>query len=112
MFSPESDAAFTRLLSEPLAGENASATAKLKSRVYSALVREQQKTGPLMSLQGSHAAGHALCVFEKLVQIAPVGEPVKSPFFCSVCHARLLAENMEHAPIDWPGCPYAQFQRH
>ncbi len=112
MSSPELDAAFTRLLSESLAGEDAPATAKLKSRVYSALVREQRQSGPLMSLDGSHAAGHALCVFEKLVQIAPVGETAKSPFFCRICHARLLAENMEHAPIYWIGCPYAQFQRH
>ncbi len=111
MSNPEWDAAFTRLLHEA-GDEERAASARLKSRLYSALVRQQQKTGPLMSLEGTHAAGHALCVFEKLVQIAPLGEAAKSPFFCSVCHARVLAENMKQAPIYWPGCPYAEFQRH
>jgi hypothetical protein len=110
MSSPDWDATFTQWLAEAEAGESGRAAATLKSRLYSALVREQQKTGPLLSLEQSHAAGHALCIFEKLVQIAPVGESAKSPFFCSVCHARVLAESLEHAPIYWPGCPYVRFQ--
>jgi hypothetical protein len=27
-----------------------------------------------------------------------------------VCHARVLAERLEHAPIYWPHCPYVRFQ--
>ena len=87
------------------------APARLKARLYSALVREQQSSGPLQDLDATFAAGHQLCVFEKLVQIAPVGERVKQPFYCRVCHARLLAEKMENAPIFWAHCPYAEFQK-
>jgi hypothetical protein len=49
-------------------------------------------------------------VFEKLVQIAPLGEKAKSPFFCRVCHARALAESFENPPIFWPHCPYVAFK--
>lgn len=87
------------------------APSRLKSRVYSALVRAQQETGALQSLAHSEAAGHGLCVFEKLVQIAPIGEKAKAPFICWTCHARILAEYMENAPIYWPNCPYTVFQK-
>jgi len=87
------------------------ASSRVKARLYSALVRTQQETGALPSLTQSEAAGHGLCVFEKLVQIAPIREMAKTPFFCSVCHARILAEHIEHAPIYWPNCPYAAFQK-
>jgi hypothetical protein len=87
------------------------APSRLKSRLYSALVRAQQKTGALQSLTQSEAAGHGLCIFEKLVQIAPIGERAKTPFICWTCHARVLAEHMESAPIYWPNCPYAAFQK-
>lgn len=85
--------------------------ARVKSRIYSALICEQQETGPLQSLRETRAAGRGLCVFEELVQIAPVGEKAKSPFFCWACHARLLAENLENAPIFWANCPYVAFQK-
>jgi hypothetical protein len=49
-------------------------------------------------------------VFEDLVQIAPVGESLKSRNPCRVCHARVLGENVEDAPIWWPHCPYVRFQ--
>ena len=111
MSSLDWDATFTRLFAETEPSESTLAPARLKSRVYTALVRDQQRTGPLMSLEQSHAKGHSLCIFEKLVQIAPLGEGAKSPFFCFACHARVLAENMKDAPIYWPGCPYVQFQR-
>lgn len=88
-----------------------SAPSSLKARLYSALVRKQQESGPLASLDSSVAAGHALCVFEKLVHIAPVGERAKSPFFCEVCHARVMAESFDHPPIFWPGCPYVDFRK-
>jgi hypothetical protein len=87
------------------------APSRLKARLYSALVRKQQETGPLMSLEETQRAGHGLCVFEKLVQIAPVSEAAKSPFFCTACHARILAENFESAPIFWSCCPYVGFQK-
>ncbi len=86
------------------------APSRVKARLYSAIIRDQQETGPLQSLSETHAAGHGLCIFESLVQIAPVGEKAKSPFFCWTCHARLLAENVENAPIFWAHCPYVSFQ--
>lgn len=87
------------------------APSRVKARIYSALIREQQETGPLQSLSETQAAGRGLCIFEQLVQIAPVGEKAKSPFFCWTCHARILAENLEKAPIFWGHCPYVAFQK-
>jgi hypothetical protein len=86
------------------------APSRLKSRIYSALVQRQRQDGPLLSLSEVKAGGRKLCVFEVLVQIAPVGEPAKQPNLCRICHARVLAETIENAPVYWPGCPYAQFQ--
>ena len=87
------------------------APADLKARLYSALVRQQAQTGPLMSLPETKARGHRLCIFEHLVRIAPVSERAKSLNICRVCHARLLAEHMENAPIYWSGCPYVEFKK-
>ncbi len=87
------------------------APARLKARVYSALVLRQAETGPLMSLTETNARGHKLCVFEELVRIAPLGERAKSLNICRVCHARLLAEHIEHAPIYWNGCAYVQLKK-
>ena len=86
------------------------APSSLKARLYSALVRKQQESGPLASLDATVASGHEICVFEKLVQIAPLAENVKSPFFCQVCHARVLAERFDRPPIFWPHCPYVEFR--
>ena len=69
--------------------------ARLLSRAYSALVRAQEESGPLLDVTATKQAGHPLCVFEELVQILPAGRPVKQMFYCRVCHARLLAENMD-----------------
>jgi hypothetical protein len=100
---------FTKLLSGiPKTGRNAPSS--LKSRLYSALVQEQQKSGPLASLDQTVAAGYHLCVFEKLVQIMPVGQQAKSHFFCKVCHARVLGEAVDNAPIYWRDCPYVAFK--
>ena len=100
---------FAALLSQATpTGERAPSS--LKGRLYSALIRKQQESGPLASLQQSVLSGRHLCVFEKLVQIAPVSEQAKSPFFCGVCHARVLAEHFDNAPIFWPGCPYVKFK--
>ena len=108
---PESnfDMQFSALLSEAGPYEER-APSSLKARLYSALVRKQQESGPLASLQATALAGHPICVFEKLVQIAPVSEKAKSPFFCQVCHARVLSEHFDNAPIFWPGCPYVKFK--
>jgi hypothetical protein len=85
--------------------------AALKARLYTAMVGEQQTNGPLASLDASISAGRGICVFEKLVQIAPLNEKAKSPFFCRTCHARILAERMDRPPIFWPNCPYSEFKK-
>ena len=84
--------------------------ARLKSRIYTALVRAQQADGPLESLSRTKSAGRRLCVFEELVNIAPVTASLKSRFPCAVCHARILAETLEHPPVWWPHCPYVKFR--
>jgi len=104
-----SDEEFFQFVAEP--DESASAPSTLKARIYSALSNRQRDTGPLMSLSDVHARGSELCVFEELVRIAPVGERAKSFNYCSVCHARILGERIENAPIFWDGCPYVQFKR-
>ena len=90
--------------------ESSAAPAHLKARVYSALMQLQAKTGPLLSLTENSARGQKLCVFEKLVLISPVGESAKSLNICRVCHARVLAEHFENAPIYWSGCPYVELK--
>lgn len=84
---------------------------RLQARIYSALIAEQQSTGPLRSLPDTKASGNGLCVFEELVRIAPVPAPQKQAFICWRCHARVLAENLEQAPIWWPHCPYSAIQK-
>ena len=105
------DEEFFRMLpAPPETAHEECASSRLRARIYSALIREQQQTGPLRNLSETEEAGHGLCIFEKLVQIAPVGERAKSPFFCWACHARVVAENVENAPIFWTHCPYVVFQ--
>jgi len=87
------------------------APARLKARIYSALVNRQSETGPLLSLAATKAAGRGLCVFEQAIASLPVGERIGSMNPCRVCHARVLAERLDHAPIFWPHCPYAGFHR-
>ncbi|MCI0352361.1 MAG: hypothetical protein L0Z53_23325 [Acidobacteriales bacterium] len=86
------------------------APARLKSRTYTALIRAQQQAGALLDLTATKEHGGHLCVFEQLVQIAPIGQKIQSKFICHSCHARALAEAFEHAPIYWRGCPYVRFQ--
>jgi hypothetical protein len=99
-----------RIADEVELTESQAAPARLKAKVYSSLLLRQAETGPLMSLPETNARGHALCVFEELVRIAPVGEKAKSRNICRVCHARVLAECMENAPIYWSGCPYVELK--
>ena len=110
MTNPEEEREFSDLFSRPVELRSERAPSSLKSRLYSALVREQQNSGPLASLDQTVSAGYGVCVFEKLVQIAPIGEGAKSRFFCQVCHARVLAEAFDNAPIYWPHCPYVAFK--
>jgi hypothetical protein len=87
------------------------APSRLKAKIYSSLIRQQEKSGPLMDLKETKKSGSRLCVFEELVRISPVGGKVKSFNYCRVCHARILAEKLEKAPIYWGGCPYVDFQK-
>jgi len=83
--------------------------ARLKSRIYSALVARMGDTGPLLDLPATKSAGGHLCVFENALALLPLGADLQSLNPCRVCHARVLGERMEHAPIFWPGCPYSEF---
>jgi hypothetical protein len=87
------------------------APARLRATIYTALVNDLSRTGPLLSLAATKAAGGRLCVFEEAVASLPVGERIGSMNPCRVCHARVLAERVDHAPIFWPHCPYAGFHR-
>ena len=96
---------------EPLlASESQRAPARLKSKIYSRLMQHLAATGPLRSLPETKASGADLCVFEELVRITPVGETAKALNCCRICHARVLGELIESAPIYWPHCPYVRFQ--
>jgi hypothetical protein len=109
MPSPETDRQWQILLADDEESWRP-APSSLKARLYSAVIRQQQANGPLASLDVSVADGHDVCVFEKLVQIAPVSGAAKSPFFCTACHARVLAELLDNPPIFWAHCPYVQFK--
>ena len=106
----DDEAEFEALANATVSPGEERAPSRLKSRVYSALVRRQAAHGPLLGLRGCKSAGRDLCVFEELVRIAPVGERLDSLNYCRVCHARVLAERYENAPIWWAGCPYVRFQ--
>jgi len=107
----ENDRAFERLasLSDAQRPRPDRAPAKLKSRIYSALVNELALSGPLASLNESKADGRRLCVFEHAVALLPIGEDAKRRNPCRICHARVCGERMDHAPIFWPACPYCDF---
>ena len=87
------------------------APARLKSRVYSALMQRAAADGELRSFPDTKAEGRGLCVFEELMRVAPVGKKMKKVNICRVCHARVLAEALENPPIYWGNCPYAQFKK-
>jgi hypothetical protein len=87
------------------------ASSRLKSRILTDLVRLEQAEGPLRILSDSQSAGESLCIFEKAVAILP-SDNLQSRNPCEVCHARLLGERVENAPIFWPGCPYSRFCGH
>jgi len=99
-----------KLLSQAMdAAAPVRASTRLKSRIYSALMREEAATGPIRSLAETKAEGRDLCIFEQLIRIAPVGESVRQFNYCRICHARILGEHLENPPLYWNGCPYAEF---
>jgi hypothetical protein len=85
------------------------APAHLKSTVYSSLVTCMAQSGPLLDLKDVKAGGGHLCVFEQAIALLPAGASVGSTNPCRICHARVLGERLQHAPIFWPGCPYSEF---
>jgi hypothetical protein len=85
------------------------APARLKSKIYSALLARMAESGSLLDLTDTKDAGARLCVFEHALTMLPVGTEIRSMNPCRICHARVLGERMEHAPIFWRGCPYSEF---
>jgi hypothetical protein len=83
----------------------------LKSHLYSRLIGLAEEEGPLAGLVESKQSGFGLCVFEEIVRITPTPEAAQQYQYCKICHARVLGEKMENAPIFWPNCPYSEFQR-
>jgi len=108
----EDDELFSRLAQETEAEPAAErVSSRLKSRTYSALIRRQEESGPLLNIVETRRAGHGLCVFEALWSHMPLGTSAKCFNCCSICHARLLGENFEPAPIYWGNCPYVAFKK-
>jgi hypothetical protein len=101
---------FESLAGTELGEHAAPAPARLKAKIYSVLTHRQAESGPLASLSSTKASDRGLCVFEQLVEISPLPERAKCLNYCSVCHARILAEKIENAPIYWSHCPYVRFQ--
>jgi hypothetical protein len=100
---------FERLADASAQPSSERSPAALKSRIYSALVQRMAETGALLDLRRTKASGGHLCVFEQAVAALPVGTDVRSMNPCRICHARVLGERLQHAPIFWPGCPYSEF---
>jgi hypothetical protein len=46
---------------------------------------------------------------EHALTILPIGAGVGSMNPCRICHARVLGDHLQHAPIFSPGCPYSEF---
>jgi len=109
---PQQSDRLTEILATALdegAGERA--PARLKARLYSALLRRQQESGPLLHLGETHQQGYGLCVFEDLWRrLTPEGS-AQCLNCCRLCHARALGEGMEEPPIYWKNCPYVAFGR-
>ena len=87
------------------------ASSRLKSKILSKLIDLEQQEGPLRILSESRDQGEHLCVFEHAVALLP-SDDLQSRNPCAVCHARVLGERVENAPIFWPGCAYSRFCGH
>ncbi len=83
-----------------------SAPAALRSRIYSAVIREAQKRSPLRPLTASMQSGYTICTWENLIRRLPGGETKNH---CTLCPARKLAEASDSLSIPWSGCPYREF---
>jgi len=104
----------TEDLLEQIADENARgggdrAPARLKARIYSTLINRLAETGPLLGLAATRTGGAGVCVFEHAWTTLPLSERLDAVNLCRVCHARILGERVNRAPIFWPHCPYAAF---
>jgi hypothetical protein len=84
------------------------APARLKSKIYSTLLNGMADEGPLLDLKDTNTCGR-LCVFEHILTAVPRATGISTKNPCRICHARVLGERMDHAPIFWPGCPYSEF---
>jgi hypothetical protein len=89
--------------------EEERASSRLKSRLYSALMRHQEQSGPLRGLGETRAHGYGLCVFESAWQRAISADAAQRFNCCRVCRVRVLAEHVEGTPIHWRNCPYVAF---
>ena len=108
----QDDELFLRLARETeTATAGGRAPSRVKAKTYSALVRRQQQSGPLLNLAQTRRAGHGLCVFESLWEQMPLGASAKCFNCCSICHARVLGEKVEPPPIFWGHCPYVAFKK-
>jgi hypothetical protein len=108
----QDDEIFLRLAQETETATGASrAPSRLKAKTYSALIRRQEQSGPLLNLAQTRRAGHGLCVFESLWEHMPLGASAKCFNCCSICHARVLGEKVEPPPIYWGHCPYVAFKK-
>lgn len=86
------------------------ASSRLKSLLYSRLVATMESNGPLVQLTETKAQGRGLCVFEQIMEKVP-SQAIQQFHYCNICHARILGEKVENAPVFWPNCPYSEFQR-
>jgi len=108
--NPENgDRLFELLAKQPEEAEPERAPSRLKAKLLTSLVQKQQESGPLRTLAETRANGYGLCVFEDLWERVTSAEAAQSFNCCSLCHARVLAEHWETAPIYWGHCPYAAF---
>jgi hypothetical protein len=105
----DDDRLFELLARQPEEAEPERAPSRLKARLYTSLVQKQQESGRLRTLAETRANGYGLCVFEGLWARVTSAETGQSFNCCSVCHARVLAEHLEAAPIYWGHCPYVAF---
>lgn len=85
------------------APSDTTAPASLRSRIYSAVIREAEKSAPLRPVSESEEAGYAICAWERMTRHLPGGETRNH---CKICHARVVAETFDSVSMPWQGCPY------
>jgi hypothetical protein len=83
--------------------------ARLKSRIYSALVARMADTGPLLDLPSTIAAGGHLCVFEKALTVLPLAADLQSMNPCRICHARCSVSGWNVRRYSGPAAPTRNF---